>query len=1416
MKRIFVLGAAVSALCLSTRAHAGAGPINALDLNGATAFAQAPAGVWFNGDFTVEAWVFCRSYNNWSRLIDFADGPNLTNVYVALTAGSGGYPTMGVFANTGTPILTATTQLPTNQWAHLAATVHGTTGTIYINGVAVGTGVVNAAPNNLRTNNYIGRSNYAADGYANAIFDDVRIWNVARTQSQIQAFMHHSLAGTEPGLVGYWRLDEGVGTNAADSTGNGHTLDLVGGAKWTNSSAPLTVDPGTALAFANNDDTSYVSLTNSAAFNALPLSVSAWVNSSSGHYSGIVDKMDFSNNQEEGFLVYLYNNYLFAAYYRNNGDYAFVQDQNQLGGGWHHIVVTVDANQIMVYVNGSLHAHNGWYIIVPPTATTSTTPASIGHFHQGSLGQNPGTLDEVSFWNVALTAAQVSGIYSNGLTGAEAGLLALYHFDEGAGALVVDASGNNRNGALLGNLYSWVPSGVPVQSPRPATLAATIPAINGPAATLKGAAIANGNNTVTWFDWGSNIFYGNTTLSNAIGSGENWVAFSNVVSGIQPGRIYHYRAKGTNVAGLNVGADQLLQEPLISLSGGASVVWPQGLPWVDPGAVLAAPPPQIFAGPDHALALKADGAVVGWGDNSSGESSQPAGVSNLVGVACGGLYSLGLKSDGTVFGWGNSYNNRFPPAGLSNIVAIAAGNDNSVALQNNGTVFDWGVNGYGETNIPASATNVVAVAAGFNHVLALRGDGTVTAWGDNTIEEANVPAGLSNVVAIAAGYQTSLALKSNGAIAAWGSDYASQLSSLASLSNVIEIAAGEDHTAVLFVDGTVQAFGDDTFGQTDVPADATNIVAITANNYYTVATRADGAVIEWGLNTYSPSSPPSGLSAPAGVITVKGTVNVNVLGTYPVTYTTTNYLGQVGTATRQVAIAPKAAPSVLTLPASFNGTSNTATLAASVNPNSFDTVAWFEWGTSQGHGSRTAPMDVGGGSSPVAVASTINGLLPGVTYHYRVVATNLSGSSAGFDQVTRSWVVALNGASQVTNYVGVPWSDPGAALQALPVALSGGWDFGIALKADGSVEGWGGDDYRQINVPPGLDARAVAAGSLTVVAAPTNGPAVAWGFVPYSIPDDTTNFTEVTVSGNGFMVGLRSNGTVRAWGNPSSPAATNVPANTSNVVQIATGVDDAVALLNDGTARSWGLDSSASNALAALTGVRQLAAGTSFTLALKNDGSLAQTGEGPNGEPLPADLTNIVSICAGIDTCYAIQSDGTVAQWGYTPGAIPDDLTNTIMLGAGFYFAMALTADGRMEEWGQTLPYYGDPPAPPNDLNLISGPVNITGSVDVNTPGSYTLTYSTTNEFGAVSTATRAVVVVLPPAPFATGTTLQSDGTLVLQFRGVGGLDYTLQGSTNLVDWQAITNLPAGVDGTFAFTNGVADDPIEFYRLRYP
>jgi len=96
------------------------------------------------------------------------------------------------------------------------------------------------------------------------------------------------------------------------------------------------------------------------------------------------------------------------------------------------------------------------------------------------------------------------------------------------------------------------------------------------------------------------------------------------------------------------------------------------------------------------------------------------------------------------------------------------------------------------------------------------------------------------------------------------------------------------------------------------------------------------------------------------------------------------------------AFVSSAAPSITTKPASSVG-DTTARLNGTVDPNGQATAVVFEYGTSTGYGAKTAAQNAGSGSAAKSMAAAISGLGGGVTYHFRVVATNASGTTAGAD-----------------------------------------------------------------------------------------------------------------------------------------------------------------------------------------------------------------------------------------------------------------------------------------------------------------------------------------------------------------------------------------------------------------------------------
>jgi endo-beta-N-acetylglucosaminidase D len=119
-------------------------------------------------------------------------------------------------------ISTPVNSVQLNQWHHVAATYDGASMKIYIDGeLAAQSNTVFTIGNANNSNLLVGESPGFPGRVFNGKTDEVRVWNVARTQSQIQNTMNTILSPeyystADSGLVGYWRLDEGTGQTAED------------------------------------------------------------------------------------------------------------------------------------------------------------------------------------------------------------------------------------------------------------------------------------------------------------------------------------------------------------------------------------------------------------------------------------------------------------------------------------------------------------------------------------------------------------------------------------------------------------------------------------------------------------------------------------------------------------------------------------------------------------------------------------------------------------------------------------------------------------------------------------------------------------------------------------------------------------------------------------------------------------------------------------------------------------------------------------------------------------------------------------------------------------------------------------------------------------------------------------------------
>ena len=212
---------------------------NAVKLNGGGEYVNLPAGIVSGlSDFTVSAWVNPASNDTWARVFDFGTGTTV-NMFMTINGGGAGLRFAITTGGGGAEQqLTGGGQLPLNTWSHVAVTLSGTTGTLYLNGAPVATNPnMTLHPSSLgNTNqNWIGRSQYP-DPFLNAIVDDVNIYDLALSAAAVAA-----LAGGQPGAgdVADYKFDETRGATAIDSSSNGRNATIVSPGTAAAASTPL-------------------------------------------------------------------------------------------------------------------------------------------------------------------------------------------------------------------------------------------------------------------------------------------------------------------------------------------------------------------------------------------------------------------------------------------------------------------------------------------------------------------------------------------------------------------------------------------------------------------------------------------------------------------------------------------------------------------------------------------------------------------------------------------------------------------------------------------------------------------------------------------------------------------------------------------------------------------------------------------------------------------------------------------------------------------------------------------------------------------------------------------------------------------------------------------------------------------------
>ncbi|HYN74757.1 MAG TPA: putative Ig domain-containing protein [Candidatus Limnocylindria bacterium] len=258
----------------------------------------------------------------------------------------------------------------------------------------------------------------------------------------------------------------------------------------------------------------------------------------------------------------------------------------------------------------------------------------------------------------------------------------------------------------------------------------------------------------------------------------------------------------------------------------------------------------------------------------------------------------------------------------------------------------------------------------------------------------------------------------------------------------------------------------------------------------------------------------------------------------------------------------------------------------------------------------------------------------------------------------------------------------------------------------------------------------------------------------FGVVSGLTDVAEIA-GGREHVVARTNGGQVWAWGDVSkgavgdgsamSTAATDRRAPVqvlTGATGIGTGHYHSLAVLADGTVRSWGYNNygqlgngsttgrSTPGVVTGLSGVASVFGGRDMSYALLTSGSLRAWGNNPNGElgdgtttqrrtPVAVSgITSAIAVAGGRNHGLALLANGTIKAWGLnTYGQLGDGtttnrttpitvsgVTNAVAIGAGAEHSLAVLADGRVLSWGRG--YRGALGSGSTSNRLVPGAVN--------------------------------------------------------------------------------------------------------------
>ncbi|MBR4898106.1 MAG: hypothetical protein IKZ48_04900 [Prevotella sp.] len=366
-----------------------------------TAYTQADVTLG-NRSFSVESWVNIAGQGTL-----FAHGKG-SNKF-ALGADADGH----LVATIGEHTYTSVKAMPLNKWAYLMVSYNYDEGASKLSANIATDDQTIGLFGGESVADYSGNGNITLGNQMTGAIQELTLWDSAHTLAEALEYMHITKKPTEPGLIGYWKFDEGNGTVANDVARSRHMTLTAANWYLNNKNKAVTLDGSnalqmdiTAISSGDNDDYAF----------------EMWFKGSDTNKGATLFATSVTDGPKMAFDA---DGMLTLS---SKGATTQLSKKNYLDNAWHHVALNVlRGGTASVYVDGTIAKQ----ISAKAVAALQGYALFIGADKQDNTFENyfTGSIDEVRLWHATLNGKTIQSRIHNRLQGNENGLVAYYPFE---------------------------------------------------------------------------------------------------------------------------------------------------------------------------------------------------------------------------------------------------------------------------------------------------------------------------------------------------------------------------------------------------------------------------------------------------------------------------------------------------------------------------------------------------------------------------------------------------------------------------------------------------------------------------------------------------------------------------------------------------------------------------------------------------------------------------------------------------------------------------------------------------------------------------------------------------------------------------------------------------------------------------